>query len=144
MGDTVGAESHKHHRKQEERQQAVRNVAQRRVLAQLLARQEHKRQQQQAVDRAPDDECPVSTVPQARQREHNHHVQRCAPLAAARAAQREIDIVTEPRHQRDVPPLPQFLHVAREERVVEVGTQPDVQQACRAEKEIIINTLLTI
>ena len=99
MGDAVGTESDEHHGKQEERQQALRQFAPGGVFAQPLAGQEHIGQQQQAVDRTPDDKSPVGTMPQTGERKHDHHVERRAPLAATRAAQGEIHIVAEPRHQ---------------------------------------------
>ena len=37
-----------------------------------------------------------------------------------------------------MPTLPQFLHVAREERVAEVGLQPDIQQLRRTDSDVAV------
>ena len=68
-------------------------------------------QQKRAVEQSPDNERPVRPVPQAGQEENNDTVERRAALTLAVAAQRNVDIITEPGRERDVPASPEILHI---------------------------------
>ena len=76
-----------------------------------------------AVDGSPKDERPVGTVPKAAQKEDNQLVADPFRLADAIAAQRDVEIVAEPRGEGDVPSFPEVRYRRREVWEIEVVAQ---------------------
>jgi hypothetical protein len=64
-----------------------------------------------AVEGAPDDEVPRGPVPEAAEEHRDHEVAVRLPGAAARAAERHVEIVAQPGAERDVPAVPEVLEV---------------------------------
>ena len=75
---------------------------------------------ERAVEPSPDHEGPLRTVPQPAHQEDDHDVHVLARRALAVATQRDVQVVAEPRRQRDVPPPPELRHRLREVRAVEI------------------------
>ena len=94
--------------------------------------------QQQAVVDAPQHVVPAGAVPEAREHERRHDVRELAAEAFARAAQRDVDVVAEPRGQRDVPAAPEVLGAARQVRMVEIDHQLEAEPARRAARDIAV------
>ena len=88
----------------------------RHVLRRLLCRDI-----EESVPCAPCYEAPVGAVPQAAQHIEYKDVEVMPHGAAPAAAQREVDIVTQPAHQGHVPAAPKLAYGGSEEGVVEVG-----------------------
>src|SRR5580698_7590245 len=74
-----------------------------------------------SVQRAPDHESPVSSVPQPAYGKGYEQVEVEPRRAHAIAAERNVDIVAEPGGERDVPALPELAIALREVRMIEVG-----------------------
>ena len=58
--------------------------------------------------RAPQNEIPRRTVPETRERPYNEQAQKKPALAVPAAAERDIEVVAEPRAKRHVPPAPEL------------------------------------
>src|SRR5258708_19386912 len=78
---------------------------------------------------APEDEGPGRTMPYAAQQEDDHHVSQAERQTASVSAQREVEVVAEPRGQRDVPATPELGQAARKVGLAEIGHQVDAQHA---------------
>src|SRR5204862_8105001 len=72
--------------------------------------------QERAVPEAPDHEVPARAVPQAAEKEHGYQVAVLAAAADAVAAQRDIEVVAEPRRERQVPAPPEILNACGDVR----------------------------
>ena len=75
---------------------------------------EHRQQrqlfkkQQDREPQSPQHERPRRPVPQARCKPDNQNVQQLTRLALPAAAERDIEVVAEPRAKRHVPPAPEL------------------------------------
>ena len=85
---------------------------------------------------SPADECPVGTMPQATDKEHDQGVADHFPTGTSASSQWEIDIIPEPGHQRDMPPAPELRDGARLIGEVEVAHQVDAKESCRTDGHV--------
>ena len=60
------------------------------------------------VQRTPKDKTDGGTVPQTAQKHRQQQVEIGAPLALAVAAKRNVEVIPEPRRERNMPPAPEF------------------------------------
>src|SRR5438067_209974 len=81
------------------------------------------------MQRAPEDERPARAVPESAEEHGDHQVAVRAPSSAAIAAQRDIEVITQPTGERDVPARPEFAEAAREVRAVEVDAEVESENA---------------
>ena len=100
--------------------------------------QQDERQEEHGMIRAPDDERPVRTMPQATGQEDGKRIAHLLPLPLAAAAQRDVQVIDEPRVERDVPAAPELGDVAAEVRHIEVALQRDAEQLGRADCDVRI------
>ena len=75
-------------------------------------------------------------MPEAADEKHDQIVQNRAALALAAAAQRDVEIVAEPRRERDVPAVPEVPHRGREERLAKVLHQRHAHDLRRADGDV--------
>lgn len=101
-----------------------------------VAPREDQRQEQQRVVGAPGDECPVRAVPEPADEEDDQRVAEHHPFRTPAAAQRDVDVVAEPRGERDVPAAPEFGDVAREIGVVEIAHEAEPEQPRDADGDV--------
>src|SRR6267143_1501135 len=80
-----------------------------------------------AVPQAPDDEVPARAVPETAQKEDGDEIAVPPRRADAVSTERDIEVVTEPGRQRDVPPSPEVGdgHQPPRELVGEVAIPDD-------------------
>ena len=81
----------------------------------------------------PEQEVQVRAVPEPGREPDDQQIEDHAPAAAAAAAEREIQIVAEPRAERDVPPAPELRHAQREIRAAEVLRQVEAEHPADAD-----------
>ena len=93
-------------------------------------------QQQHGVVHAPQHEVPAGPVPQTRQKPHDSDIQQLPPQSLPVAAQRDVDVLTEPCGQADVPPPPELRHGAGLIGIVEVLQKPEAEQPAQADGHI--------
>src|SRR5262245_29936414 len=72
------------------------------------------------MQRAPNHKSPVCPVPDAGNEKGTEQVPIRKPRPASVAAERNIDVVPEPRRQTDMPALPELAQTGREVRIIEV------------------------
>ena len=99
---------------------------------------EQERQEERGVDAAPSDERPIGAVPKTAHQEDDEHVADGLPLANARTAKRDVEVVAEPRRERDVPTPPKLRDVAREVRRLEVGHELDAKEFGGADGDVAV------
>ena len=75
----------------------------------------------------------MRAVPEPGREPDDQQIEDHAPAAAAAAAEREIQIVAEPRAERDVPPAPELRHAQREIRAAEVLRQVEAEHPADAD-----------
>jgi len=79
---------------------------------------------------------PAGTVPQTADSPDDIDVADNLPLVTTAATQREVDIVAEPRGERDMPASPELRNATREVGVVEVAHQVEPKQAGTADGDV--------
>ena len=84
----------------------------------------------------PANKSPVCSVPESANRPDNEYVPDDFPFSGAASSQREINVVPEPGHQRDVPSAPELRDAAGEIREIEVLHQADSEQAGTADGDV--------
>src|SRR6476660_914804 len=88
------------------------------------------------MKRAPGDEGPVRTVPQAAEHHGGDEIDRTLQRTALAAAQRDINKITQEAGQGNVPPSPQINYVGRAKRRGEIDGQPDVEQQTQSDSHV--------
>src|SRR6185437_5939194 len=86
-------------------------------------------------------EGPGRAVPEAAQDHRDQHRRlrlqgQEAPRQNARIDEREIDVVAQEIHQRDVPALPEILDAGGLERRVEIERQLDAEQQAKPDRDV--------
>ena len=89
---------------------------------------EQKRQEAERVECAPEDECPVGTVPQPGNEEDDEGVADFLGRGGAASAEGNVEVVAEPGVERDVPSAPELGDAPREIGDAEVAFQPDAEE----------------
>ena len=110
--------------------QKRRKARERLTPEKLFADEQHKEPQ------APRDECPVGPVPEARERPDEKEVQNIARAGAAVAAEGNVDIVAEPRGERDVPAPPELGDAAGDIGIVEVFKKVEAEHPAKADGHV--------
>ncbi len=87
-----------------------KNVYNRRFGFVLLAEEHDMGEIEDTMDGSPDDECPVGTMPEAAQQEDDDLVADPFRFGDAIATKRDVEIVTEPGGQGDMPPFPEVWY----------------------------------
>src|SRR5690606_16779364 len=93
---------------EEERDRAPPERSRTRAGARPPLRPEAIDRQPHAVERSPDDERPGGAVPQAAEQHGDEQVQVGAGRPTAVAAERDVEVVAQPRRQTDVPAAPEL------------------------------------
>ena len=110
--------------------QKRRKARERLTPEKLFADEQHKEPQ------APRDECPVGPVPEARECPDEKEVQNIARAGAAVAAEGNVDIVAEPRGERDVPAPPELGDAAGDIGIVEVFKKVEAEHPAKADGHV--------
>ena len=92
--------------------------------------------QQNAEIDAPEHEIPASAMPEASKQPYDRDVAQLLGKTAAAAAERDVDIITEPAAHRDMPALPEICDAVRDKRIVEVFREVEAQHAAEADRHI--------
>ena len=99
---------------------------------------EEEREEKRGVDAAPGDERPIGTVPKSAHEEDDEYVADGLPLADPRTAKRDVEVVAEPRGERDVPTPPKLCDIAREVRRLEIGHELDAKEFGGADGDVAV------
>ena len=91
-----------------------------------------------AVDASPEHVIPTCAVPQAADQEGDHDIKSMTDTAHPVAAQRDIDVVSQPAGEGHVPSSPEILDGGRKIGGTEVGRQAYPQDAGGAESDVRI------
>ena len=89
-----------------------------------------------AVDAAPGEELRAGAVPEAAEQHRRHEVARRLQLRAARAAERDEQVVAQPAGERHVPATPEVLQAERAVRLVEVLREAEAEQQRAADCDV--------
>jgi len=100
--------------------------------------------QRYAVQRSPKDEAHGRPVPQTAEQHGDEQVEIGADTPLAVAAQRDIEIIAQPRGERDVPPAPEFGDRGRFVGGVEVLRKAEAQQQGDADGHIRVTREVAI
>src|SRR5690242_12463737 len=76
--------------------------------------------EEQSVIEPPDDERPLSAMPQPTKKENEQEIHASDPWALAGTAQRNKNIIAKPRRERNVPAPPELAHRRCHIRIIEV------------------------
>src|SRR4051812_42353399 len=85
---------------------------------------------------SPDYEGPARAVPQTAEQEYGHQVRDPVHRADAVSSKWDVDVIAEPRRQRDVPSLPELLNRPGEVRRPEVRHEVDTHDAGRTDGDV--------
>jgi hypothetical protein len=88
------------------------------------------------VERAPCDEGPCGTVPDASDQHRHHDVRTTPERSTAPTAQRNVDIVAEQPRKRDVPPAPEINDRARLIGRRKIDGQIDAEHAAQSDSHV--------
>ena len=92
--------------------------------------------EQRAVQDPPQRERPARPVPEPAQEHGEHEVRVGSRLPLARAAQGDVEVVAEPRRERDVPAAPERLEAVGEIGRVEIDRELEAQQQRAADRDV--------
>ena len=84
----------------------------------------------------PRNKSPVGAMPKAAYQEDYQRITNDFGFSGATAAQRNVEIIAEPRGERDVPAPPELSNVATEIGIVEVAHQPNAKQLGHTDGDI--------
>ena len=107
-----------------------------RVAAVFPAQQQG--QEKHGVNASPNNEGPIGAVPKSTHQEDDEDVADRFPLAHARTAQWDVEVIAEPRRKRDVPTTPEFRNVAGEVGRLEVGHELDAKELGGADGDVAV------
>src|SRR5713101_288777 len=86
----------------------VRDEARDRGHATTQVLRRNGRDEIKSVERAPDNECPVRAMPQTTQEKRHEEIEIPAGLRDAVTPERNVDVISKPCRQRDVPSRPEI------------------------------------
>ncbi len=152
VADAVGAENYPAQEYQHERQPHEERLPERgedtplghdaHILPILL--REDERHEQKSMIRSPRHESEIRAVPQAAHQKNHECIAHDLGFRASAAAQRNVDIIPEPRGKRYMPFAPELGDVARKVRKIEIAHQIDTEQTRRAYRYIGIARKITV
>ena len=76
--------------------------------------------QECAMEKAPQDEVPTSTMPETAERENQEKINTCSKCPTSAAAQGNIEVIAEPGGERNMPSLPEVAKGAGNIGVMEI------------------------
>ena len=94
--------------------------------------------EEDTVVEAPEHEVPSGTMPESGQEPDDEHVPKLLSLSVAVAAERDVDIITEPGAERDVPTTPEIGDGDRGERIVEVLEVVEAEHAAHTDRHVTV------
>ena len=118
----------RHRDKHEHIQMTEHRPAVKILLEPELFHDQHREQPQ-----TPEQEVQVRAVPEAGRKPDDEEVEDHALAAAVAAAERDIQILAEPRAERDVPAAPELRHAQRQIRAAEVLRDVEAQHPADAD-----------
>src|SRR4029077_16430513 len=80
------------------------------------------------MDCAEYDKRPIGAVPQPRQNHGDQQISRSLPRPVGAAAERNVQVVTKPGAQTDMPTPPESLKAVRQERLPKIDHETKTQQ----------------
>src|SRR3954470_267837 len=90
------------------------------------------------VQQPPDDERPVCSMPQSAQPHHDVEVAERHQRSATVAAEWDVEIVAQPRRERDVPPAPEVSKASGDVRHPKVFGNREAEQTGRPDGDVRI------
>ena len=94
--------------------------------------------EENTIVETPEHEVPGGAMPETGQEPDDEHVPELFQLAVAVAAERDVDIITEPGAERDVPAAPEVGDRDRTERIVEVLEVVEAEHAAHTDRHVTI------
>ena len=135
LAEGLGAEEHPGQVDQQVGEQTERDEGERARPVAVEPRTQHALGREiQAVQSAPDHEGPAGAMPEAAEQHRRHQRRIRAALAVTIAAERNVEIVAQPRRQRDVPAPPEIGEADRRVRKAEVVRHREAQAHRRADR----------
>ena len=133
-----GAETHPPAQGETEHQQNAERLSESRPSAVRPRVEAPVHHEEQAVVGAPDDEIPRRTVPEPPQKHSKKKITIGIQGRAPIPAQRDVEVVSKPRRQRDVPSLPESARAVREVRQAKVEHEVEAHQLRHAASDVRI------
>ena len=96
------------------------------------------------MNAAPHDEGPVRPVPEAAEQHRRQQVAVGLTFAETIAAERNVQVVAEPRAQADVPAAPEALQTRRQVRLPEVHHEVKAEELRAAARDIAVAAEVTV
>ena len=115
-----------------------------RNMLQYTPKNEFFKHKEQAVIDAPHKEGPICTVPEPRQEPNNQQIADRLTDTLAAAAKGDIDVIAEPRTERNMPATPKFRDASGKVRIIKVLRKLIAEHFCHADSHIGITAEVKI
>src|SRR3989339_375200 len=96
------------------------------------------------VQRSPEEELPAAAVPDAAQEEGHEDREDPAHRAFPASSERNVDVIAEPRGDRDVPSVPELAHRASQVRLQETRGEPDSEEKRTARDDVHVCGIIRV
>ena len=96
------------------------------------------RREQNRVQKTPQDKIPRRAVPQAGREPDEQDIQQLPGAPLPVSAKRDIEIIAEPRAERNMPAPPEFRDAARQIGVLEVLRKPESKNPAKADGHVAV------
>src|SRR6267143_4081796 len=96
------------------------------------------------MDGTKDDKSPICAVPETGENHGDKEIARGLPLAMRASAERNIQIITKPGTQADVPATPEILKTIGEEGLAEIDHKVETQQLSAASGNIAVTAEIPV
>src|SRR5690242_10588320 len=90
------------------------------------------------MDRPEDYERPVSTVPEPRKHHGHKKISRGIPLSVCAATEGNVQVISKPGTQADVPTSPEILKAQRKEGLAKIDDKMEPQQLRAAPRNVAV------
>ena len=89
---------------------------------------ENEGQEEDGVVGTPCQKSPVGPMPETTNEENDEGVEHHAALGNTATSHGDVDIVSKPSGQRDMPPPPKFSQITAEIRYIEIAPETDAEE----------------
>src|SRR5438046_10767490 len=90
------------------------------------------------MNSAKDDERPVCAMPKSRQNHRDQEVPECFPFPAGAATQGDVQVVSQPGAQTNVPATPKILQPGSQKRLPEINHEMETHQLSTADRKSVV------
>src|SRR5438876_3587325 len=98
----------------------------------------------ESMERSPHYESPIRTMPEPSQEHSRQQIAVCFPLAPTITPEGNIEIISQPRAQADVPATPKILQAERQVRLAKIDHKMKAQQLCTASSQVAVATEVAV